>query len=150
MKRLLLFVALTVAVAGGCKKLTETQETSSGGGGGGGSGFGAEQAVRGAVQRTVTAAELHDLHLFMTNAKLAMGRVPNSKETWDALNRPDGNRQLVKLIQDGTLILVPSPQDEGLWAYSKEAPTLGGMVLTHDGAERVTANEFLNRFGRPQ
>lgn len=150
MKRSLLFVALTVVVAGGCKKLTETQETSGGSSGGGGGGFGAEQAVRGAVQRTVTAAELHDLHLFMNNAKLSMGRVPTSQETLEALNRPDGNRQLLKLIQDGTLILVPQPQDEGLWAYSKEAPTLGGMVLTHDGPERVTANEFLNRFGRQQ
>jgi hypothetical protein len=151
MKRLLLFVALTVVVAGGCKKYTSSSDDTSGSsGGGGGSGFGAEQAVRGAVQRTVTMAELHDLHLFMNNAKLSLGRVPTKQETWEALNRPDGNRQLVKLIQDGTLILVPQPQDEGLWAYSKEAPTLGGIVLTHDGAERVTANEFLNRFGRQQ
>jgi hypothetical protein len=148
MKRLLLFVALIVMASGGCRKRSSDSEAPSSSGGEGG--FGAVQAVRGAVQRTVTAAELHDLHLFMSNAKLTMGHVPTKDETWAALNQPNGNPQLVKLIQDGTLILVDKPQDEGLWAYSKEAPTLGGMVLTHDGPERVTPNEFLNRFGRLQ
>jgi hypothetical protein len=138
MTRLLLFVALTVVVAGGCKKVTDSPPPSGGGGGG----FGAEQAVRGAVNRVVTAAEMHDLHLFMANAKLSLGRVPTSQETWEALNRPDGNRQLVKLIQDQLLILVPNPPDEGLWAYAKEAPTQGGWILTHSGESRVTPQEF--------
>jgi hypothetical protein len=140
MKRSLLFVALTVVVSGGCKK-KRVDEGPSVGEASGGSG-GAPQAVRGAVNRVVTAAELKDLHLFMTNAKLSMGRVPTSQETWAAINQPDGNRQLAQLIQDGLLILVPNPQDEGLWAYAKEAATTGGWVLTHSEPRRVTPQEF--------
>jgi len=143
MTRCLLFVALTVVVAGGCKKYRSNSDDSApASGGAAGGGFGAEQAVRKAVDRVVTAAELHDLHLFMNNAKLSLGRVPTSQETWAALNQPDGNRQLVKLIQDGLLVLVPNPQDEGLWAYAKEAPTTGGWVLTHSEPRRVTPAEF--------
>jgi hypothetical protein len=77
-----------------------------------------------------------------------MGRVPTYQETWAALNQPGGNPKLVQLIKDGILIMVQNPQDEGLWAYSKEAPTQGGWVLTHSGAERVTAQDFATRFGR--
>jgi len=143
MTRLLLFVALTVVVAGGCKKYrSNTDDSPPPNSGGAGGGFGAEQAVRKAVDRVVTAAELKELHLFMTNAKLAMGRVPTAQETWAEINKPDGNRQLAKLIQDGLLILVPNPGEEGLWAYAKEAPTTGGWVLTHSEPRRVTPQEF--------
>jgi len=142
MKRSLLFVALTVVVSAGCKKYRNDPEPASTNNQQAGSGFGAEQAVRGAVNRVVTAAELHDLHVFMNTAKLSSGRVPTSQETWAALTQPGGNPQLVKLIQDGILILVPNPQEEGLWAYSKEAPTQGGWVLTHSEPKRVTAQEF--------
>ena len=146
MKRSLLFVALTVVVSGGCKKKSSDDEGQYSGGGNP-TGYGAQQAVRGAVNRVVTQAELHDLHLFMNTVKGASGRVPTSQETWDALSRPDGNRKLVQLIQDKVITLVPSPQEEGLWAYGTEVPTSGGMILTHSGVERVTAQDFNARFG---
>jgi len=134
-------VALALGMSGGCnpKKGDDAGPYS---GGGNPTPEGAAQAVRKQVENVVTAAELHDLHLFMTNAKLSMGRVPTSQETWDALNRPDGNRKLVQLIQQGALILVPNPADEGLWAYAKDAPTRGGWVLTHSEPRQVTAAEF--------
>jgi len=103
---------------------------------------GAPQAVRGAVQRVVVENDLHQLHLFMVNAKASLGHVPTSQETLTELSRPDGSREIVKLIQDGSLILVPNPQEEGLWAYVKEAPTQGGWVLTHSEPRRVTPQEF--------
>jgi hypothetical protein len=148
MTRLLLFVALAVVVAGGCRKAGAGPD--QGGGSGGGGGFGAVQAVRGAVDRAVTAAELHDLHLFMTNAKLAMGRVPTAEETWAEISKPGGNPKLTKMIQDGLIILVAKPQEEGLWAYAKEAPTQGGWILSHSQPERVTAQEFATRYGGMQ
>ena len=39
---------------------------------------------------------------------------------------------------------VPTPGDEGLWAYEKDAPTKGGWVLTQVGESRVSAAEFAN------
>jgi hypothetical protein len=144
MTRLLLFVALTVVVAGGCKKYRSNSDDTSNppsGGGGGGSG-GAPQAVRGAVQRVVVENDLHQLHLFMVNAKASLGHVPTSQETLAELSKPDGSRELVQLIQSGALILVPNPGEEGLWAYVKEAPTQGGWVLTHSEPRRVTPQEF--------
>lgn len=147
MKLVMLVVALAIAMSGGCKKKKDSDEGQYSGGGNP-TGYGAQQAVRGAVERTVTQAEMHDLHLFMNTAKGASGRVPTSQETWEALNKPDGNRKLVQLIQDGLIILVPSPQEEGLWAYDKNASTTGGIILTHSGVERVTAQDFNTRFGQ--
>ena len=140
MARVMLVVALVIGMSGGCKKKKDDEGDYSGGGNP--TPMGAAQEVRGAVNRVVTAAELKDLHIFMSNAKLAMGRVPTSQETWTEINKPDGNRQLAKLIQDGILVLVPNPPEEGLWAYAKEAPTAGGWVLTHSEPRRVTAAEF--------
>src|SRR5918993_425378 len=87
MKRSLLFVALTVVVSGGCKKKKDDEGEYSGGGNP--TVHGAEQGVRKAVERTVTAAELHDLHLFINTVKGASGQMPTSQQTWEALTRPD-------------------------------------------------------------
>jgi len=140
MKRFVL-IALACFAMAGCKKTRDVpvQNTSTDMGGGSG---GAVQAVRGAVTRTVTAAELHDLHLYMTNMKLSLGRVPTSQETWADISQPSGNQKLVQLIRDRIIILVDRPQDEGLWAYDQAAPTQGGWVLTHSEPRRVTAQEF--------
>jgi len=146
MKLFMLVVALVIGMSGGCKKKKDDEGQYSGGGNP--TVHGAEQAVRKAVERTVTQAELHDLHLFMNTVKGASGRVPTSQETWEALNRPDGNRKLVQLIQEGLIVLVPTPQEEGLWAYDKNAPTAGGIILTHSGVERVTAQDFNARYGQ--
>jgi len=141
MKRFVLIALACFAVAG-CKKYrTEPVQTNSSDMGGGSGG--APQAVRGAVNRVVTAAELKDLHLFMTTAKLSNGRVPTSQETWAEISKPSGNRKLAQLISDGTIVLVPNPQEEGLWAYDKNAATQGGWVLMHSEPRRVTAQEFL-------
>jgi hypothetical protein len=141
-------VVLCVGLAGCKKKMNNDSSDSSGqySGGGNPTVGGATQAVRGAATRIVTAAELHDLHLMMNTAKGASGRVPTKQETWNALNRPDGNPKLLALVQDGTLVLVDSPQEEGLWAYDRNARTQGGWILTHNGAERVTAHDFTTRF----
>ncbi|HEX3152903.1 MAG TPA: hypothetical protein VHR66_32830 [Gemmataceae bacterium] len=138
MKRLLLFVALTVVVSGGCKKKAEDPPPPSSGGG--------ENAAVMAARRVpiVTAIEMHDLFILMNYAKGASGKVPTAQETWELLNKPDGNRQLVKFIQEQMIILVPNPQEQGLWAYEKDAQTKGGWVLTHTGESRVSAAEFNN------
>ena len=59
MKRSLLFVALTVVFSGGCRKTSSDDGPYSGGGNP--TPEGAAQAVRGAVNRTVDAVEMHDL-----------------------------------------------------------------------------------------
>ncbi len=145
MKRLLI-VALCLLTGVSCKK-EKPADPGPYSGGGNPTPLGAAMAVRGAAKRIVLAAELHDLHLFMTAAKGASGRTPTSQETLAAMSQPDGNRKLVELIQAGNIILVPTPGDEGLWAYSYEAPTQGGWILTHAQPEQVTAQEFASRFG---
>lgn len=156
MRSLVVGVAVLCVGLAGCKKSMDNLEkqgydsgNSSGpySGGGNPTVGGAAQAVRGAATRIVTAAELHDLHLMMNTAKGVTGRVPTSQETWTELGRPDGNQKLLAMINEGAIVLIPNPQEEGLWAYAKEAPAQGGWVLTHNGPERLTAQEYATRFG---
>ena len=149
MRSLVVGVAVVLCVGlAGCKKksMNEPDTSSNYSGGGNPTVGGATQAVRGAAARTVTAAELHDLHLMLNTAKLSSGRVPTSQETIAMLNRPDGNPKLRDMVNDGSIVLVGSPQEEGLWAYDKNARTMGGWILTHGGAERVTAQDFTTRY----
>lgn len=137
MKRLVL-LALACFAAAGCKKKNDDPAPVSQGG----SGFGAEQGVRGAVNRLVTSAELKDLHLFMTHARGSLDRLPTKRETIAALSEPTGNPKLLAMINDGSIVLVDNPPEEGIWAYAKEAPTHGGWILMHSEPRRVTAQEF--------
>ena len=145
MKRSLLFVALAVVVAGGCKKTSSDGPYS---GGGNPTPEGAAQAVRKQVETVlVTEVELRNLHQFMYNRYASTGQVPNSQETFAEVSQPTGDRKLVRLIQEQKLILVPNPTPEGVWAYEKDALTRGGFVLTQQGIERKSAQELSQMLG---
>ena len=151
MRSLVVGVAVVLRVGlAGCKKAMNNSDSgeSSGpySGGGNPTAGGAAQAVRGAVNRTVTAVEMHDLFILMNYAKGSTGRVPTKQETWNLLSQPDGNQKLRSMIQDSVIILVDNPQEEGLWAYAADVKTMGGFILTHVGEERVTTQDFGTRF----
>jgi hypothetical protein len=146
MRTFLLLVPVAAVVACGCDQIMkpktkptaaapEAAKTDSGGGGG--PGFGAAQQTRQAVQRTVTANELKNLHLFIENASLATGKMPSVQEIWAAVQQED--KKLAEFLHDGTIVLTGATTREACWAYQKDADTKGGWILTSSGAERVDA-----------
>ena len=110
-------------------------------------GGGAVQAVRGAAVRSVSQAELHDLHLFLENAAAATGQLPPREQTLTMLKRPDGNRKLVEMIEAGDIVLNSPRSREGVWAYDKAALSApnGGMILTNNGVQRVNSPQELRQ-----
>ena len=113
----------------------------TGGIGGGGSG-GAVQAVRKAVVRTVTLNEMNNLKLFLNEASLATGTMPDRQTIYDSVLRADP--KLAELIRDQVIILTGIPQREGVWAYEVSALQTQGKVLTHNGIETWNAQQLRN------
>lgn len=153
MRRIAMIACCLAALTGqGCKKAMDKLESSATtpaksspaagpySGGGNPSVDGATQAVRGAVERTVTQNELKQLHLFMYNAYTADGQVPVSTATYQVIYKED--QKLYNLIKDGLVVLVERPTPEGVWAYVREAPERGGLVVTQQGVDRMTAAQF--------
>jgi hypothetical protein len=141
-----LFAACLVFWTGCLKpaKQAPTSQTSSAASASSGSPTGgAVQAVRGAVQRTLTANDLSNLRIFIDNASLASGQMPSRDEILAAAKQ--GDPKLHALLQDGLIVLTGTRTREGIWAYEKDAPSKGGMVLSSMGVERLTPQELNHR-----
>lgn len=140
-------ISLVTLAATGCMKGSKQSSAagSSKGGSAGDGGFGVVQNVRGAAKRTVTANELHNLQLYIDGAS-AEGRMPTKQMVLDAAQKED--RKLYDALMDGSLVYAEPKAREGVWAYEKDAPTQGGMILTSSGIERVTAGEFKLKMGQ--
>lgn len=131
-----------VASLAGCdnpfaKKGTTASET--------GSGIKVIDQTKQAVQRTVDANELKNLHLFIDTASLASGHMPTAAEITTVVRKED--KRLADAIADGTIILTGATTRESLWAYSKDAGTKGGWIVTNNGPEQVdaaTAQRWIN------
>lgn len=151
MKRLLLFVALTVVVSGGCKKAMDKLENSAyqpasganqgGGGGGGGGGFGAEQAVRKAVTREDLLEALTQIRLFIDNASVD-GNMPSPETTYATLQREAP--KFAKLVADQKIILNPATTREQVWAYAP-LPQGNYAIASASGVEHPVDQQTLNR-----
>lgn len=157
------FVAALVLLPAGCHKGQSTAPVAptnlgpppkqvagstpppAAGGGAGGGGGGAVQAVRGAVQRAVTMHEMNNLRLFIDNASVASGRMPSREEIFASAKQ--GDPKLAQFLQDGSIILTGATTREGVWAYEKDAPTRGGLVVTASGVERLSPDELRQRMG---
>jgi hypothetical protein len=114
---------------------------------GNGSG-GTVQSVRAAPARTVKQNDMHNLHIFIENASSATGQMPDGNAIRQALQSDREMGNILALIDDGSIVLTGINQREGVWAYEKLALTEGGIVLTNNGVERLTAAELKARLGQ--
>jgi len=95
----------------------------------------------------VNLNQMKDLHLFLENASGASdsGKLPTAQQTIDILKSHQDGRILSQLITDGDIVLVGNPSRESIWAYTKNAPSQGGIAISSSGTERVTAAELQQR-----
>jgi hypothetical protein len=100
--------------------------------------------IAGKVRQTVTAIEMHDLHLFIETQ--AIDGMPDAATIRDYAKKE--NPKLSKLLEDGTIVLTGIKHRQGVWAYEKDAPTKGGWVVTDKGEQQMTAEELNRALGK--
>ena len=98
------------------------------------------------LDRALTSNDLNSLKQFMENYRATSGKYPANM---NELKQAFGNegQKLMKLIEDGVLVMTWNTGDSGVLAYDKRATVSDGMVLTTSGVERMGAND-LNRMLR--
>jgi hypothetical protein len=111
--------------------------------------LGAVQNVRRATQRIQTANELKGLHIYISDASLTSGRMP-SKEEIVAAAKQSNDAKLVKYLEDGIIVLTGTKSREGVWAYEKDAPAMGGWVVTASGPQQMTAEQLKQQLQQEQ
>jgi hypothetical protein len=101
-----------------------------------------------AVARAITQNDFKNLQVFMEAASAESGKLPDRATIMAALKMEKGAANLVKAIEDGSVILTGTTSREEVWAYEKIGPEKGGLILTSNGVEKLSAAEIKKRLGK--
>jgi hypothetical protein len=93
------------------------------------------------LDRALTSNDLNTLKQFMDNHRATTGKYPANL---NELKQAFGNegRQLMGLIEDGTLVMTWNTDESGVLAYDKRATVSDCMVLTTSGVQRMGASDL--------
>ncbi|MDY3563203.1 hypothetical protein R5W23_004702 [Gemmata sp. JC673] len=100
----------------------------------------------GAAKRVVAMADMRDLQLFIDTASLASGKMPSGAEIYEALVA--ARAPTAALVKDGAIVLTGTRERESVWAFEANAYLKGGLVVSQNGVERLTADELKQRLGK--
>lgn len=92
------------------------------------------------VAKPVSKADMNEVWIFIENASLVSGKMPAPDLVLAALIQ--AKSPAADLVRDGSISLTGARAREGVWAFERNAPTLGGWVATQNGPEQVTAAQF--------
>jgi hypothetical protein len=101
----------------------------------------------GAAGRAVAQAEMKDIHLFIENASAVDGKMPKPSAVYEALVAA-GATKAAEHVRLGSIVLTEATQREAIWAYDARALTNGGLVVSQNGVETLTAAELNQRLGK--
>jgi hypothetical protein len=138
MMRTYVAVLALCAVAAGCGRSSSNAPAGGSGGDNSVSVGRTAQAVRGAVERTVTLNELNNLRLFIDTAS-AGGRMPDQQQILAAARE---DRKLSEFINEGLIVVTGTKSREGVWAYVAEAMKTKGFVVLATGIETMDAAQL--------
>jgi hypothetical protein len=97
----------------------------------------------GAAQRIVAMNDMRELWLTIENASGASGAMPGPDAIYKAL--VEVKSPAAELVKNGTISLTGTRSRESVWAYETAALTQGGLVVTQNGVEKLTAAELTQR-----
>jgi hypothetical protein len=100
----------------------------------------------GAAKKAVALADMRDIQIFVHDASLASGKMPAPVEIFAALVK--AGSPAAEHVKSGAIILTGATQREGVWAFEARAATQGGMIVSQNGVETVTAAELKQRLGK--
>jgi hypothetical protein len=94
----------------------------------------------------VTEADMKEVWVFVENASGASGKMPSQLTIYQALVAADS--KAAPLVKDGSIHLTGATVRESVWAFEAKAITSGGLVVTNNGVETLTAAELKKRLGK--
>lgn len=101
-----------------------------------------------AGERMAQLTQFDQLGTIIYALELQDNRMPNADAIKaDLKDNPDA-RDLLKLIDDGVIILTGTTDRQGLWAYEIDADQIGGIILVSGRASRATADDVKQWLGK--
>ncbi|VTR94402.1 unnamed protein product [Gemmata massiliana] len=100
----------------------------------------------GAANKIVAMADMREVWVFIENASGASGKMPTAALTYAALR--EASSPAAALVKDGAIILTGSTSRESVWAFEARAYLNGGLVVSQNGVETLTAAELKTRLGK--
>jgi hypothetical protein len=106
-------------------------------------------ALKNTVQAGKRTAAMHDydqLKTIIFAMELENNRMPTKDEIRTELST--NGKNLLKLIDDGAIIMPSQPKKDGLWYYEVDADKVGGIVVYQGNVSRATADEVKKYLGQ--
>lgn len=94
----------------------------------------------------VSRQDMFDLQVFIHDASLAAGKMPAPATIYRALVA--AKSPAAELVKDGSIILTGATQRDGVWAYEARAILQGGLAVSQNGVETLTAEQLKARLGK--
>lgn len=93
--------------------------------------------------KPVTEADMKEVWIFVENFSGASGKMPTPELVYAALIKTEA--KAAELVKDGSIWLTGAKTRESVWAFEYKAATQGGLVVTQNGVETMTAAELTRR-----
>ncbi len=100
----------------------------------------------GAAKKAVALADMRDLQVFIHDASIAANKMPTPGDIYNALVA--ARSPCAEHVKAGSIILTGATERESVWAYETAALTGAGLVVSHNGVEKLTAAELKARLGK--
>jgi hypothetical protein len=100
----------------------------------------------GAAKKAVAQADMRDIQIYVHDSSLVSGKMPSPGEVYAALVK--AGSPAAEHLKSGAIILTGSPDRDSVWAYETRALMQGGLVVSQNGVETLTAAELKQRLGR--
>jgi hypothetical protein len=101
-----------------------------------------------AGERLAQQHQFDQLGTIMFALELQDSRMPTVQAVKDDLKANPDAKDLLKLIDDGVIILTGTTDRQGLWAYEIDADKAGGIILVSGRARRAQADEVKQYLGK--
>ncbi len=101
-----------------------------------------------AGERLAQQTQMDQLGTIMFAIELQDNKMPTVDGVKADLKANPDARDLLKLIDDGVIILTGTTDRQGMWAYEIDADKVGGIILVSGRARRAMADEVKKYLGQ--
>lgn len=99
-----------------------------------------------AGKRSAVEHDYKQLSTIIYAMELENNRMPTKEDIRTELGR--NGKNLLKLIDDGAIIMPATLEKDGLWAYEVDADKAGGMIMVAGNVSRATADDVKKLLGQ--